>query len=435
MALVAALTASAPGAGYAAQSASPLLTLEDARRTALAGHPDIRASDFDRFAAAEAVKIARSGYLPQAFGSAVQAVAPGGTRIGAYNALSDPTVIERTAVGVGISQYVTDFGRTADLIRATQADLASRVAAGDATRDTVVLDVTEAYFEVLRADALLAVANATLRERNTLVRQAKALARAGLRSTLDVSIAERDASSAEQAIISASNGRVNAYAALAEALGSGDYRVYRLQDVRALPPMPPSLDTMIATAMKQNPQLAQAEDVRAAAEARAAATARLTSPTVAGYGFFGASPFKESNVALASPYAAGGVALNVPIYTGGELAAERRQAEDEAASAAERAVEARNALLRDVRTAFENVRTARGNIDVSERLLRTARQALVLTEARYRIGLSSIVDLSQAQLAEQQAAIDRTNATYDYVIQEAALQYAAGAIAAASPHG
>ena len=408
----------------------PLLTLADAQRIALANHPDIKADTFDRLAASEAVAIARAGYAPQVEGSAVQALAPGGTRIAAYNALTDPTVIQRSAVGVGISQYVTDFGRTAALIRASRLDLEAQAAASSATRDTILLNVTEAYFEVLRADALLDVASATLRERNTLLHQVRALQRAGLRSTLDVAISERDTSSADQLVLQSRNERMNAYAALAEALGTSAFRIYRLQEAGSLPPLPPTLDALLATALHNNPELAQADAQGAAASARAGAAARLNAPTVEGYGFFGAAPFKESNTAIPSPYAAGGVALNIPLYTGGELAAERRQAQDYAAAAAERALEERNTMLRDVRTAFENVRTADGNIVVTDQLLRTAREAFELTQARYRIGLSSIVDLSEAQLSEEQAAIARTNATYDFIIQEKSLEFAAGVIAA-----
>jgi outer membrane protein len=411
------------------ESLPPVLTLEDAQRIALANHPNLKASLFDQSAASEAVKIARAGLLPQVSGAAVQAVAPGGTRIAAYNALTNPTVIQRTAVGVSVAEFITDFGRTGALIRATQLDLRAQAAASDATRETIVLNVTEAYFEVLRADALLDVANATVRERQTLLHQVSALQRAGLRSILDVAIGRRDEASAEQLVLQAENARLDAYATLAEALGTPTFRIFRLADPKTPPLLPATLDGVFALALTHSPELAESRARSAAASARADAAARLRSPTITGYGFFGASPFNESNTAIPSPYAAAGVSLNVPLYTGGERAAQRRQAADAAAAANELAVEQENLLLRDVRTAFENVRTARGNIAVTEQLLATARQAFDLTQARYRIGLSSIVDLSQAQLSEEQAAIERTNATYDFMIQENALEFAAGLLA------
>jgi outer membrane protein TolC len=90
----------------------------------------------------------------------------------------------------------------------------------------------------------------------------------------------------------------------------------------------------------------------------------------------------------------------------------------------------RDTLARDVRIGYDGVETAHGNIGVTERYLSTARSALALTSARYRIGLNSIVDVSEAQLMETQAAIARANAMYDYIVKNAALAYATGIIGA-----
>jgi outer membrane protein TolC len=112
----------------------------------------------------EAVKIARSAYAPQAYGAAVQAFAEPQTRLSAYNALNDPTIIQRTALGVGVSQYITDFGRTTALVKASEFESDAQKARSDLTRDTVVLNVDRAYFEILRAKALLIIAQKTRSE-------------------------------------------------------------------------------------------------------------------------------------------------------------------------------------------------------------------------------------------------------------------------------
>jgi outer membrane protein len=415
-------------AGAATQP--PILTLLDAERLALANHPDIKVSRFDEFAADEAVKVARAGYEPQVLGTAVQGLAPGGTRIAAYNAITDPTIIQRTSFGVGVQQYITDFGRTGDLVQAAEFDVRARAAETDRSRDTVLLTVTQAFFDVLRANALLVVAQQTLQERRTLLHLVATLQRAGLRSTLDVAIASRDVSTADQLVLEGRNRRLDAFAQLTEAIGSSDYSIYRLADVSALPPVPADFPALEAAAQRSNPDLIEAQDAGQAAASRARATRRLSAPTVTGYGFFGGSPFKESNVALVSPYAAAGINLTVPIFTGGSIAAQERQARDEAAAADQAATAARNRLLRDVRIAYEDVKTARGNVDLSRRILQTADVALHDTDVRYRIGLNSIADVSEAELQRTQAAIGETNAIYDFIVQEANLEFAVGIIGA-----
>jgi outer membrane protein len=127
------------------------------------------------------------------------------------------------------------------------------------------------------------------------------------------------------------------------------------------------------------------------------------------------------------------VNLTVPIYTGGSIQAQRREARDTAAAAYQASVAVRNRLMRDVRVAYEDVKTARGNVDVSGRLLQTADEALHDTTVRYRIGLSTIVDVSEAELARTQAAIAETNARYDFVLRDADLEFATGRIARGLP--
>ena len=59
-------------------------------------------------------------------------------------------------------------------------------------------------------------------------------------------------------------------------------------------------------------------------------------------------------------------------------------------------------------------------------LLAHASQALDLSQSRYSLGLSSIVELSQAQLNETQAQLEQASAKYDYQVQIAALGFATG---------
>jgi outer membrane protein len=402
------------------------LTLAQAQRIALLNHPDMKERLFDQFAAREAIKIAKSGYAPQAYGEGVKTVDPPGTRLSAYSALSDPTIIARTALGVGVSQYITDFGRTNDLVQASEFERKAQDARADLTRAGVLLNVTQAYFEVLRAQALLVVAKETRQERGTLLSQVSVLQRAGLRSTLDVVIAERDVSVADQLLLEAQAHLRKGFAALSETMGSVDLHTYILEDMRRLPDIPGTLDALSIIAVRKNPALISLEARKNAAGKRADAVARLKLPTVTGYGFFGATPIHAMNQSIASSYAAAGVTLSVPLYNGGALAAQKRQAADTALAAEQRLDSERDKLLRDVRSAYDDVRAARGNISVSEERLKAARKALDFTQARYRIGLSSIVDVSEAQLSETQAAISRTNATYDYIVQEAGLAFAAG---------
>jgi outer membrane protein len=81
---------------------------------------------------------------------------------------------------------------------------------------------------------------------------------------------------------------------------------------------------------------------------------------------------------------------------------------------------------RDVRAAVLNAQIAFQRIGVTQELLNQANTALELAQARYRVGLSGIVDLTQAQLAQTEALIGVANARYTYQTALAVVRYQTG---------
>ena len=85
-------------------------------------------------------------------------------------------------------------------------------------------------------------------------------------------------------------------------------------------------------------------------------------------------------------------------------------------------------MARDVRTAWASSTVAYQRLDVTAQLLRQAGLAQELAQGRYDLGLSNIVELTQAQLNVTEAQIENLNAKYDYQSQYATLQYTIGAL-------
>jgi outer membrane protein len=81
-----------------------------------------------------------------------------------------------------------------------------------------------------------------------------------------------------------------------------------------------------------------------------------------------------------------------------------------------------------VRVAWSSAITAFQRIDVTAQFLRQAALALDLAQGRYNLGLSSIVELTQAQLSLTQAEIENLSAKYDYQNQYSVVQYTIGAL-------
>jgi outer membrane protein len=125
-----------------------------------------------------------------------------------------------------------------------------------------------------------------------------------------------------------------------------------------------------------------------------------------------------------------GVAVNIqiPILNGGLFKARRQEAHFRALEADQRLRDEAQAIARDVRTAFASATVAYQRLDVTAQLMRQAALALDLAQGRYNLGLSTIVELTQAELNVTSAEIENLSAKYDYQSEDATLQYTLGAL-------
>jgi outer membrane protein len=87
-----------------------------------------------------------------------------------------------------------------------------------------------------------------------------------------------------------------------------------------------------------------------------------------------------------------------------------------------------NRIAHDITTAFLNAGTAYERVALTAELVQQATLALDLAQARYNLGLSSIVELSQAQLNLTGAQIAGSSAKFDYELQRAVLDYQMGVV-------
>jgi outer membrane protein len=137
-------------------------------------------------------------------------------------------------------------------------------------------------------------------------------------------------------------------------------------------------------------------------------------------------PYREDE--LASRYAAAGFNVNIPIFNG-HLYGELRNEADARARAQEQYLrDLQNRIIRDVRTSWLTANSGFQRLSLTDQLLQEATQALDLAQARYKLGLGSIVELSQAQLGITEAQIEQASAKYDYQLQLSVLNYQLGAL-------
>jgi outer membrane protein len=420
------IMAAAATSTAAAQTASPslvVLSLKDAERQALDGNPQIRAQHYVALAAQETTREARSAYFPTAFGSVTGAGAQDGTRIAA-GALNNPTILDRLAAGFAVSQLITDFGRTNAVVQSFALNADSRERDVDARRADVLLQVDRAYFNALRAQAVLKVAQQTVDARKQVVDQVGALANSNLKSSLDVSFAKVNLGEAQLLLVQAENEVQAAFASLSAALGSPQTMMYALSD-EGLPP-PPEGDSasIVARALRERPDVAAQRLADQASQKFADAERTLWMPSISFIGAAGVTPYHQ--VGLNDRYSAAGINVTVPLSNGNLFSARRAEAAFRSQAQDQVLRDLENRVARDVAVAWLDTRTAYQRIDLTNQLYAQASEALELAEARYNLGLSSIVELTQGQLNKTRAEIEQATARYEYQARTAALRYQTG---------
>jgi outer membrane protein len=411
-------------------STGQTLTRQQAEQLALKNNPRISVAGLLALAQKQVVRETRSAYYPTLNGELTGAAAEEGSRL-STGSLDASRLLNHAGAGVTMTQLITDFGRTRNLVASSSLQSKASDQQVQATREDIVLATDFAFYQALEAQATLQVAKSTVNARQAVDDQVSALTASKLKSTLDQSFAQVNLSQAQLLNLNAQNQYDSAMASLNEVLGTTDDTQFNLVDDPSPPaPVAPTADGVIALALQQRPDLLALKLTHDADVRFARAQRDQLLPTISGLGVVGATPWHPNTPAttyfLEPWYGAAGVNIQIPIFNGFKFHSEAEEADLRAKASDEQSRGLIDRIVRDVRTAWLTMSTAQQRIKVTTELLKEANTALDLADTRYRLGLSSIVELSQAQLQQTQAQIDEVNAQFDYEADLAALQFQSG---------
>ena len=409
------------------------LTRTQAEQLALRNNPRISVGHLLGLAQHQVYRQTRAGELPTINGAITAVDANEGSRIGA-GALTASRLLEHAGAGVTLSQLITDFGRTTNLVSYSKLLEKAQNANALATAEDIVLATDQAFYNALEAQALLKVAQQTVTTRGSVQHQIDELTKSKLKSGLDLSFADVNLSQAKLLALDAQNNVDSTVAALTAVLGFDRQVQFELtEEETQLPSPPPDVDVLSHTAIDERPDLqALHYDQQAAEKFRRAQRDQLL-PTVSALGIAGVTPVRPDcfggcfpNYFISSWYGALGVNMSVPIFNGFLYAAQASEAKYRAKAATENTRDLRDQVVRDVRTAWLSANTAFQRVSVAEELAKQADLSLQLAQGRYQLGLGSIVELSQAQLQQTDAAIGYVNAQYQYRLALSTLNFEIG---------
>ncbi|HEY2457945.1 MAG TPA: TolC family protein [Candidatus Acidoferrum sp.] len=407
-----------------ASTAGRQLTLQQAEATAIKNNPEITVGKLQAMQAREFVREARSALLPQANLSVTAVDSNPGSRISA-GLLTNPTVYPRASAGASVSQLITDFGRTTNLVSNQVFQAKAQDENAVATQQQIVLAVDQAFYNTLETKALLQVAEETVKARQLLVDQIQALTNAKLKSDLDLSFSNVDLARAKLLQLESKNNYDASLSTLSAILGYPEQQDF----AAAEPPLqvaPPPMDAgpLIQEALNQRPEVRALEDQVTAASKYGKAEHDLWWPTVSASGVVGLAPVRDDHIS--NWYGAVGVNINIPIFNGFLFNARAKSADLETEMQRKRLQDLQNNVARDVRNSWLDTQKAFERLSVTQQLRQQANLALELAQARYKLGLGTIVEFSQAELQKTDADLQDTDAHYQYLLTRIVLAYEMG---------
>jgi outer membrane protein len=406
--------AQSPGAG------TPL-TLRQAEAIAIKNNPQITIGKLRALAAEQYVREARSALLPTANISLTAVASNPGGRITA-GALNNPAVYPRAAGGVSVTQLLTDFGRTNNLLSSSEFGARAEDQNAAATRADILLAVDQAFYNSLETKALVTVAEETVHARQTLVDKIQALTNAKLKSEIDLSFSSVDLARGKLLLLEAQNNFQASLAGLSAILGYPDEQNFQLVEEPS-PITQPDLDVtpLIQKALQQRPEIKALQFQLESAQKFGRAEHDLRRPTVDALGVVGEAPVRDNHIP--NWYGAVGVNINIPVFNGFLYSARAKAADLLTEADRQKLLDTQNNIARDVRNAWQDSRRAFERLSVTQQLLEQANLSLSLAQARYNLGLGSIVEFTQAELQKTEADIDDTDAKYQYRLTQIVLAF------------
>ncbi|MGR5287262.1 outer membrane channel protein TolC [Vibrio maritimus] len=385
--------------------------------------PQLLRAAAQRDRAFEAINSARATLLPQINLTA------------GYNAVRsdvDTADSDRLSAGIGFSQEL--YNRTS-WITLDSAEKTARQADSiyAAAQQSLILRTAQAYFEVLRSKDALESVRANKAAVARQLEQTKQRFEVGLSAITDVHDAQAQYDRVLADEVVAENNLLNQYEALREITGQEHNNIDVLDTDRFAAARPEQgVNVFLEEAQTKNLDLLSArigQDI-AKDNITLASSGHLPKLTLDGGYNYGnernqnnpSSVFDSNNAFNA------GINLSVPLYTGGNITSQTKQAEFAYVEASEQLEQTYRSVVRNVRANNNNINSSIGAIRAFEQTVISAESALEATKAGFDVGTRTIVDVLEATQALYDAESNLSDARYDYIVSVLNLRQSVGTL-------
>lgn len=293
--------------------------------------------------------------------------------------------------------------------------------------------VSEAYFNVLRAEETLGASKSEEAALKRQLEQAQKRFDVGLIAKTDVLEAQAQLDGATASRISQEVSLASAREVLASIIGGDASQLSGLRaDFIVTAPQPSNPDDWVKLAHDKNPQLASARFNYEAAQQAIEEQRSAYRPTIDLVASVSNRDNGSGSVASANngSQMAAGVELQWPLYTGGRTATAIKQASFASDAARDQVTSIERQLTAQTRTAYLNASADSYRVAARQQAVKSSEAALAATKAGYDVGTRNIVDVLLAERNVYAAKRDHANSRYDYVINTLKLRSASGQLTA-----
>lgn len=428
-----------PGLGHCADTQKPpqqvapqlaqpnapnVLTLDDALLVALANHPSLSAAR-EKVAAQRAI-----------LGQQTAAYYPTISATEQYRTTTETGTTGTSATGfdffnsqLTLNMILYNFGKREGAVQAARDTLSAVDYNYKTTVDAVVLGVKQAYYGYLQAKAIVKVREETVTSRELLVKQAQAFFKAGTRARIDVARAESNLYTAQADLIAAKNAVQVGWVNLKNALGVRELPERPLAEEAMVTTIPYTLEEARETAFATRPELKSFEAQLRAQDQNIATARRGHLPDLTFDANYRRAHTSNDNGRDTFPLVPGWqvqLSLSIPIFDGFRTTNRVEETLHTYYVIKAQEEQERQQVALEVEQAYLRLVELQQRIKADEAAASAAKENLDLANGRYRVGVGSIIEVTDAQQLYTDAQTTYVRALYDYKIADAQLSRAIG---------
>ena len=366
-------------------------------------------------------RVARAALMPNISGSYRENVLEQDLQVLGLSFPGAPKVVGPIAyfdLRATLSQAVVDMTALNNL-KASRENLAAQQQSIQNVRDVIVLAVGGAYLQTIAAKAKLVSAKAQLETASALLKQTQESKDSGVAAQIDVNRSQVQQAVQQQRLATLQNDLSRQKINLARLTGLPPNDQFDISDdvpYSAAPPL--TVEDAVKQSMESRSDLKSAQtQIRVAERAKTAARDERL-PTLSIVGDYGTIGPRFSEARSTFTFAA---SLKVPIWAGGRAAGDIMQADAALDQRRAEAEDLRGQIESEIRNSYLDLQAAASQIELAKQNQQLARDTLRLTREKFDLGVSTTVEVTQAEADVASSDLDYISSLFAHNLAKLSL--------------